>query len=1601
MLPGLQEQSAMEDSRHSSDGSLREILAEARRKNRARPRREPKARELSTPATSSTSSTSRGRDVNSNNASLPHPPSRTPTPSRRNKGRQQAGAGVHIRQEMAGFGQAPAFGAQALSTDATNRSVSPFGALLNSSSTFGQQQQTSVFGAPHPPTSNAFQQPQQPPSFAFPNSATSPPAGSNPSGAGVWGGSNPASNGDVNSKPFATANTAPNPFATQTTTATPPNPFSNAATATAATASGSGTASNPFAAPTSAGGFGAPSSIANGPSSLLAKPTESSNQTGASFAGATANSQKRKNGFGDAGAMKRLAFDSATNSFQNPQTTFAPGSSSNDPVGFGVRDTRKNRNGFSDYLKSREASGLGSRTTRAHSFDANGVQKSASAYEKEIRDQLRKDNLHPPAWPRQPGNPANRQAMEDHSEKYKKYQARVRTSLIKAGLIDDPEVRKKLSDAIDFRGICQDMCPEGEKVSRIVEYDVKLAEKTTSPDGLEMWPNPDRMIKSFKRSAAGTDSPLPTEVRSPAALRRTVDYLIDDFLRSDENLPAQHNFLWDRTRAIRKDFIFQNAMSAEERTDQIYCLENIARFHAVALHLLSQENFAAEDFSEQQEREQLGKTLLSLMQVYDECKDMEGIRMDNEAEFRAYYLLFNAHDPFVMQQMQDWDDKFWFESSEIQTAVTLIEAMQNVWNGRGPLRPQVALTTGSASFTTYFSVVEDRKVSYTMACFAEIHFTQIRRQLLKSIHKSYGRVRDGPKDLTAKVLNSILRFDTEEQCVAFLEELEMEFSSDGADEPYLVVERRRSIPGKTIRQSFSGEMVERKRGGRPLPEVIHTTVFEDASAVVEANFSPDSMFVTQPTGSPGFRASGDSRTNHLDVNFSDDDTPSSSPQPPLKTLSPFQRPPTTNGFVTSDSNKPALDSAAQNPFSQQASSNPFFQASNTGSNPPTDNTVSNAQPPAFPWTSNPPTESVFGIPPSSESATKPPVEMPKFTWSTTPSDTTATNPPAEGGSGSVFDFLHKPADTGRATFFPDTATSTSTAPDISSSVFPTKTQAAGVKAQTPAIESSPLKPLDALPAAAKDSTSVPPNKLFSIAGPASAPTHQSSEVSQPQAPSLFTKPSEMIKSQPAPVNTPPPPPEPATPKDLMGDFAKWVVLGDNGLMEEFQEALVAHLVRGVFDQHQRQEEERKQKEEEFRSWAQARKFRIYSLRVRFFYRWRDIARKLALKRVGRHNRAAMKQYRETKLAEAKAAKAKAERDAQSRAKRLTGPSSWLDELEKDRAFKRARRESTSRDTSRRASVTSSNADALLATGIFSGMENQQELAANCVRDDDSLYDALVGVTIHPNTSQQSMGPPARPKDPLRSVRNAAVAKPAPKPKLSKKAQYLQDLMSGKHREDDLISFRSSDSSRMARSVPTGGKITNFSRYQSSSPRSSAEPERPRNGPGSGIKSSYWLLRSRGLFATPTGHVLSDKAPRPVMSNNHEGGSQYSGDSDAGDLDDRVLEQDGAYRASLGLTGSRRSTFSVPQSAAGSPPRHSFLKPKPSMTRQSLPAGMSSASLLASRHTDGDAVSQAGSAVSTLQQDAEESLRELKRVAAELDSETEWYREQNKQLSQGQ
>lgn len=510
------------------------------------------------------------------------------------------------------------------------------------------------------------------------------------------------------------------------------------------------------------------------------------------------------------------------------------------------------------------------------------LQHAKDPFAKKVYQQLHDDGISPPPWPSQPGNPKNKAAMAKFREQYEDYRAKVRASLTNAGLIDDPNKRRRLDEAIDFRGICQDMCPEYEKITRITEFDVVQAEKgSQTKTGVKQ-----RMVKKLARSAAGQEAPLPMDVRSVPTLRDTLDYLINDLLHDDDNLPAMHNFLWDRTRAIRRDFTFFSSLKPDELQTQVYVLENIARFHVTSLHLLSRSEITPEGFVEQQEKEQLGKALLSLRDLYEDC-GMQGIKCDNEAEFRAYYLLFHASDPNIMEVLQrQWKPWLWKESDEVRTAVSLVEALQNTRDFYGPLRPAPTLAA-AGPIHSYFRIVEDPSVSYTMACFAEIHFSSLRNSVLSALAGALGRPKAETKDVTAGALNDFLRFDTVDEAISYAEKTGLEFEDDDehpgdSNWKRLVLNHKQPVDHVNLPHQFSEQLVERKRGGRSLSEVIHSTV--SGGAGVSALF-------TKPTNSPAAEGS-------LFVDGNESKNPNA---PAFSAPSPFGQPaaPSQNGFPAS------------------------------------------------------------------------------------------------------------------------------------------------------------------------------------------------------------------------------------------------------------------------------------------------------------------------------------------------------------------------------------------------------------------------------------------------------------------------------------------------------------------------------------------------------------------------------------------------------------------------------------------------------------------------------------------------------------------------------
>lgn len=310
------------------------------------------------------------------------------------------------------------------------------------------------------------------------------------------------------------------------------------------------------------------------------------------------------------------------------------------------------------------------------------------------------------------------------------------------------------------------------------------------------------MVKRFRRSAAGYDEQLPSDIRPPAVLQKTLMYLIDEVVGGSQPLGAVHKFVWDRTRSIRNDFSIQQVTKTEDLRIAVDCFERIARFHIVSLHTLSQKGQENADFEGHQEREQLNNTLLSLMYYYDDSRSK--ITLPNEAEFRAYCIIFEIQDqrPDLEDRAQSWP-RHLLGDPRVKTAFRLYAAAGDVRYDQGPLRPRAPFVIAQALFGCFWGIIRSNAVSFLMACVAEIYFNTIRKSTLETIQKAYKAKRYGPAKVEDWILEDLvvaLGFDTESHVQSFVEAhgFSIERKSDG--EKYIDLA---SIDGRHLLGTFA------------------------------------------------------------------------------------------------------------------------------------------------------------------------------------------------------------------------------------------------------------------------------------------------------------------------------------------------------------------------------------------------------------------------------------------------------------------------------------------------------------------------------------------------------------------------------------------------------------------------------------------------------------------------------------------------------------------------------------------------------------------------------------------------------------------------------
>lgn len=167
----------------------------------------------------------------------------------------------------------------------------------------------------------------------------------------------------------------------------------------------------------------------------------------------------------------------------------------------------------------------------------------------------------------------------------------------------------------------------------------------------------------------------------------------------------------------------------------------------------------------------------------------------------------------------------------------------------------------------------------------------------------------------------------------------------------------------------------------------------------------------------------------------------------------------------------------------------------------------------------------------------------------------------------------------------------------------------------------------------------------------------------------------------------------------MGDFTRWFVLGDNGLLEDFTVFKVEELLGDLYMEWEtKREEERRQKEEDEAN-AKADEWRVYNLGLKFFYRWKRNAREKRQRFLRRSGRDQMRQFYEERrkaARELKQALAEKAAEEESRLAKIDRPAELREMLK------------------RRKISSSQTANELLASGVLADLPNEREAIARIV-----------------------------------------------------------------------------------------------------------------------------------------------------------------------------------------------------------------------------------------------------------------------------------------------
>ncbi|KAM6222734.1 germinal-center associated nuclear protein [Rhynchocyon petersi] len=266
--------------------------------------------------------------------------------------------------------------------------------------------------------------------------------------------------------------------------------------------------------------------------------------------------------------------------------------------------------------------------------------------------------------------------------------------------------RTDLDKARTFVGTCPDMCPEKERYMRETRSQLSVFEVIPGTDQV----NHATAVKEYSRSSADQEEPLPHELRPSAVLSRTMDYLVTQIMdQKESSLRDWYDFVWNRTRGIRKDITQQHLCDPL----MVSLIEKCTRFHIHCAHFMCEEPMSS--FDAKINNENMTKCLQSLKEMYQDLRN-KGISCAGEAEFQGYNVLHNLNKGDILREVQQFPPAV-RNSSEVKFAVQVFAALN------------------SNNFVRFFKLVQS--TSYLNACLLHCYFSQIRKDALRALNVAY------------------------------------------------------------------------------------------------------------------------------------------------------------------------------------------------------------------------------------------------------------------------------------------------------------------------------------------------------------------------------------------------------------------------------------------------------------------------------------------------------------------------------------------------------------------------------------------------------------------------------------------------------------------------------------------------------------------------------------------------------------------------------------------------------------------------------------------------------------------------------------------------